>query len=106
MPASIAVSRSGKLYEVGPLRGLLSAGLLSLGSKLRLNKLLLSTFLHWQEVNIHAFYKAYKLDSVSVAHYARQKLNDELLAYLLQPALSGIFFWTPNHTSKAMLFVL
>lgn len=106
IPGSIAVSRSGKLFEVGTLRGFLSSGLLSLGSKLRLNKLLLSTFLHWHELNIHAFYKAYKLDSVSVSHYARQKLNDELLAYLLQPALSGLFFWTPHHTSQAMLFVL
>lgn len=106
IPGSIAVARSGKLYEVGTLSDLLSARLLSLGSKLRLNKLLLSTFLHWQEVNIHAFYKAYKLDSVSIAHYAHQELNDELLAYLFQPALSGIFFWTPNHTSQAMLLVL
>ena len=62
--------------------------------------------LHWRELDIHAFYKAYQLDTISIAEYARRELNDELLAYVLQPPLSGIFYWTPEHTSIVMLFLL
>jgi oxygen-dependent protoporphyrinogen oxidase len=101
-----AISCCGRLHIVKTLCNLLSTELLSLGSKLTLSKTLLPVLLHWRELDIHAFHKAYKLDTCSIAEYARRELNDELLSYVLQPPLSGIFFWTPDHTSQSMLFLL
>ncbi len=101
-----AILRSGRLHTVYPLPAALSTDLISIGSKLTLGKALLPVLLHWNELDIHAFHKAYQLDTASVSQYARQALNDELLAYVLQPPLSGILYWTPERTSQAVLFIL
>ena len=46
------------------------------------------------------------LDTRSIADYAQQSLTEELLEYVIQPPLSGILYWTPEHTTQAILFIL
>src|SRR5215472_5118023 len=101
-----AISRSGRLYEISSLSHLLFTHLISFRSKLTLTKVLWPILLNWRKLDNHAFHKAYMLDTRSITEYAHQALNDELLAYMLQPPLSGIFYWTPEQTSQAMLFIL
>jgi oxygen-dependent protoporphyrinogen oxidase len=61
---------------------------------------------HWSNLDYHAFYKASALDNKTISDFALNNFSLETLEYLLQPVLSGIFYWSPEHTSQAMLFVL
>jgi protoporphyrinogen/coproporphyrinogen III oxidase len=79
---------------------------LSLHSKLTLCKLLYPLLRHWRALDIHAFHKAHRLDTASVTEYVLQRLNEDVLEELVQPLLSSIFYWTPEQTSQAMLFLL
>ncbi len=101
-----AISRSGRLYEISSVSHLLFTHLVSFRSKRTLTKLLWPILIHWRKLDNHSFHKAYMLDTRSISEYAHRALNDELLAYVLQPPLSGIFYWTPERTSQAMLFIL
>lgn len=71
-----------------------------------LGRLLCLVLRHWRTLDLHAFYRAWRLDTDSVAGYARRKLNRELLEHLLQPVLSGLFYWVPERSSQVMLFLL
>jgi oxygen-dependent protoporphyrinogen oxidase len=106
IPGTAAILRDGYLHGLWPNLSILFTRLISPWSKLLLFKHVLLTLRHWGELDIHAFERAYRLDVRSVAAYARQELNSELLEYVLQPLLSGIFYWTPEHTSQAILFPL
>jgi protoporphyrinogen/coproporphyrinogen III oxidase len=79
---------------------------LSLRSRAALCKVLYPIIRHWREIDIHSFHDAHRLDVCSVAEYAERRLNRELLEDLFQPLLSSLFFWTPEQTSQAMLFLL
>lgn len=106
IPRRGAVLRGGCLYGVCFDRSLLFTRLVSPLSKLVLLKSLRPLLRHWRELHVHALHRAHRLDVRSIAEYARQELRDELLEYVIQPPLSGIFYWTPEHTSQAMFFLL
>lgn len=101
-----AIARAGKVHRLQTPLDLISSRLISTGSKWQLTKLLTPLALHWQELDIYAFHKAYRLDTLSVSEYVQGRLNEELLVYIFQPLLSGIFYWSPERTSVAMLYIL
>lgn len=106
IPGISAILRSKRLYHVWPDLRLAFTPLISMSSKLLLLKPVLQIIQHWQDLDLHAFHCAYPMDVRSITDYSRQTLNEELLEYVFQPPLSGIFYWTPEHTSQAMLFLL
>jgi oxygen-dependent protoporphyrinogen oxidase len=106
IPTGVAITHRRRLYKLSNNLSLIFTSLITWRSKLILLKTLVPLLGHWQQLDTHAFYKAYPLDTRPLAEYARQELNDELLEYVLQPPLSGIFYWTPEHTSQALLFLL
>ena len=101
-----AILRDGQVHELRRGPGLLRTPLLSNRSKLVLLRTLVPLIRNWSSLDPHAFHRAHRLDSGSIADYARLHLNEEILEWLIQPALSGIFYGTPEHTSRAMLFML
>lgn len=106
IPGSAAILRAGRLHGLWSGVRLLFTDLISWRSRFTLLKCLGPLLRHWRELDVHAFYKAHRLDTRSIAEYAQQQLDDELLEYVFQPPLSGILSWTPEHTSQAMLFLL
>ncbi len=106
IPGRAAILRDGQLHRMWPNPRVVLTGLLPLRSKLALGGFPASLLRRHGQLDVHAFHKAHALDTCSVAEYARRELNEEVLEYLLQPPLSGIFYWTPEHTSLAMLFVV
>jgi oxygen-dependent protoporphyrinogen oxidase len=106
IPGVSAVLRDGKLYKIWPNLRAIFTGLISPWSKLLMLRPVFDTLMHWNILDIHAFHKAYPLDTASVAEYATRSLNAQVLEYVLQPPLSGILYWEPEYTSQAMLFPL
>jgi len=106
IPGAAAILRGGRLYGAWPDLRLVFTGLISPGSKLTLIKALGPLLRHWGELDLHAFHKAHRLDTRSIASYVRQELNEEVLEYVIQPPLTGIFYLTPEQASQALLFLL
>jgi len=106
VPGTAAVLRAGRLHPLWPDARLAFTGLLSTSSKLRLAHTLAQVLIHWRELDFTDFPKAAALDVRSVADYARQALDDDVLDYAVQPLLASLLDWTPEGTSQAMLFVL
>ncbi|MFW6069461.1 MAG: protoporphyrinogen/coproporphyrinogen oxidase [bacterium] len=79
---------------------------ISVRSKLRLGKLIRLLLRHWSRLDHEDLYEAHPLDTKSVAEYANQELSPEILHYLLDPILSGLFYWQSKQISQAALFVL
>lgn len=101
------IKRGGNIYKVWPPEpNFLFKNLVSLRSKLLLIKMLGPILQQWKNLDVYSLYKAYPLDTQSVTEYAHQELDDELLEYLFQPTLSGIVYWTPEHTTQVMIFLL
>lgn len=100
------IVRDGHLFELwydgrsalSPLIGTLS--------KAKLARVLPQLIRHWSNLDIHALNRAYGIDTANLAEYSQRQLNDDILEHLLEPVLSGIFYWTPEETSQAMLFIL
>lgn len=99
-----SIVRNGKLHQIFPTTNMISSSLISFRSKLTLLKILAPMLRYWNDLDIYAFYKLQALDMHSISEYVHQELDDELLDYLFEPLLSGILYWTPGHTSQAMLF--
>jgi oxygen-dependent protoporphyrinogen oxidase len=106
IPSNVAIVRHGRPQLLNPNLRPYDTPLFSLGSKLRLFKALFPVLTHWRQLDFHAFEAAVSQDTQSVTDYALSSLNRELLDYALEPALSGIFYWSPERTSQAMLFIL
>jgi oxygen-dependent protoporphyrinogen oxidase len=106
VPGAGAIVRAGRLYGAWPDVRLVFTGLISTRSKLTLLKSLGPLLRHWGELDVHAFHRAHELDARSIASYARQELNEELLEYVFQPPLTGIFYLAPEQASQALLFLL
>ncbi len=102
---SSAISRDGNVRAVTP-RALLGNRVLSWGAKAHVLPLLLKTFASWTDLDIHAFWRADKYDERSVTDMFTSQSGKEFLEYALQPMLNGYFYWTPEHTSEAMLRIL
>lgn len=105
LPARVGLVREGQLYQLGSDLRTPFARNLSWESKLRLNKVLAKAMRHWPRLDMHDFERSWPLDTRSVADYAREELNEETLEYLLEPILSSIFYWEPERTSQAILFL-
>jgi protoporphyrinogen/coproporphyrinogen III oxidase len=103
---SNAIVRGGQLYELHTDPRVLFTPLISTKSKLVLLKTLRPLVLHWRQLDAHMFASAAPLDVRSLKDYAREALGQEVLDYLINPPLNGIFYYTPEHTSQALLFLL
>ena len=106
------VSRSPGILRNEEISGV-SSGLTSLfgrhlsaRSKLLLGKILRPLLARWSQLDSENLHRAHRLDTKSVAEYARQELNQEILEYVFEPLLSGIFYWPAQEVSQAALFVL
>lgn len=106
IPRSSAILRAGRLYALWPNIGLALTRLVSSRHKLSLSYLLGSLVRYAPLLDTHAFHKAHPIDDISVSAYARAHLSTDLLEYVLQPPLSGIFYWTPERTSRALLLLV
>jgi oxygen-dependent protoporphyrinogen oxidase len=101
--AGIFRSSKVRMLTIGTLAG---NGALSWGAKLHALPLLYKVFASWPRLDPHAFWRAYKYDTRSVANIFTSRSGKEFLEYVMQPALNGYFYWTPEHTSEAMLLIL
>jgi oxygen-dependent protoporphyrinogen oxidase len=99
------IPRAGRMYSLWtntlPVTPLISAA-----SKLRLGRALLPLAANFARLNLYAPERAAGLDTGSIAEYAHAAFTEEVLEYAFYPVLSGVFHWTPERTSQAMLFVL
>jgi oxygen-dependent protoporphyrinogen oxidase len=106
VPGTSAVLRAGRLYKLWPDARVAFSGLVPVRSKLRLLKAVREVLAHWGELDFNDFAKAAALDRQSLADYAQQALDEQVLEFALQPLLASLLDWTPEHTSQAMLFLL
>ena len=106
IPSSSAIVRSGRGYRVWAGPQAVLSPLLAIGQKLRLGRAGADLLRHGAMLDLAAFQRAAPLDQRSAADYAIERLSPELLEYIIQPALAGIFYWTPERTSQAMLLLL
>lgn len=99
------ILRHGQVTMVS-IRVLLGNRALSWGAKLQAIPLLVKALLAWGALDTHAFWKAQQYDTKSVTEMVSGKGGKEFLEYVLQPILNGYFYWTPEHTSQAMMLIL
>ncbi|HSM54954.1 MAG TPA: FAD-dependent oxidoreductase [Candidatus Sulfomarinibacteraceae bacterium] len=100
------IFRNQKISNISLGPGLLFGNHIDFRSKLLFGKLLGPLLRHWSQLDHEELYAAHPLDTKSVAEYANQELSQEILDYLFQPILSGIFYWRPKEISQSALFVL
>lgn len=105
IPSSAATLRDGRLHALWPNARVAFTPLIGSRPKLALSYLAGSLVRYAPLLDIHAFHKAHPIDDASVSEYARAHLSPELLEYVLQPPISGIFYWTPERTSRALLLL-
>ncbi|NJM07626.1 FAD-dependent oxidoreductase [Candidatus Gracilibacteria bacterium] len=103
IPSSAAALRDGKLYRLWLNARVAFTPLIGLSQKLTLGRALAIFLRRPAALDIHAFHKAHPLDTCSISEFAQQHLAPDVLEYVIQPLLSGIFYWTPERTSLAML---
>ncbi len=106
IPSSSAILRDGRFHSLWPSARMAFTPLIGSRHKLALSYLLASLVRHGPLLDLADFQKAYPIDDVSVSDYARAHLSEDLLEYVLQPPLSGIFYWTPERTSRALLMLV
>ncbi|MFV9506879.1 MAG: protoporphyrinogen/coproporphyrinogen oxidase [Oscillochloridaceae bacterium umkhey_bin13] len=106
IPRSSAILRAGQLHPLWPSARVAFTHLVGTRGKLALSYLLGSLVRHGHLLDLQAFAQAQPIDDVSVSAYAQAHLSTELLEYVLQPPISGIFYWTPERTSRALLLLV
>lgn len=102
---SSGIFRNGKVH-MATLGTVLGGDTLSWDAKLHALPLLMRLVTGWPRLDPHAFYKANKYDNRPVIDMLAGRGGKEFLEYVLQPILNGYFYWTPEHTSEAMMLVL
>lgn len=102
---SSGIFRNGKV-KMATLSNLAGSTTLSWAAKLYALPLIMQTIASWTNLDPHSFYKAEKYDDHSAADMFTGRSRKEFLEYVLQPILNGYFYWTPEHTSRAMLLIL
>ncbi len=106
IPSSSAILRDGRFHSLWPSARLALTALVGTRHKLALSYLLASLLRHGPLLDLAAFKNAAPIDDASVSDYARAHLSEDLLEYVLQPPLAGIFYWTPERTSRALLMLV
>jgi protoporphyrinogen/coproporphyrinogen III oxidase len=106
IPSSAAILRAGQLYSLWPNARIAFTRLIGAREKLNLAYLAASLMRHGPLLDLTAFARAQPIDDCSVSDYARAHLSEEVLEYVLQPPLAGIFYWTPERTSRALLMLV
>lgn len=96
------IVRGGKV-QMATLGTLTGNKAISWRAKLQLLPLALRTAVAWSRLDHHAFWKAAAYDERSVADMFTGRGGKEFLEYVVQPILNGYCYWTPEHTSEAML---
>jgi oxygen-dependent protoporphyrinogen oxidase len=87
-------------------RNVVGSDLLSWRAKGAAMSLLLRIGVAWPSLDLHGFSKAARYDYRSVADMFSGQGGTELMEHALQPILNGYFYWTPDHTSEAMMLIL
>jgi oxygen-dependent protoporphyrinogen oxidase len=105
IPRSAAILRNGRLFDLWPNARVALTPLISSRNKLSFSYLLGSLVRYAPLLDTQAFYKAAPIDDASISTYAHAHLSDDLLEYVIQPPISGIFYWTPERTSRALLLL-
>lgn len=106
LPGRPRILRSREFADISSGAALLFDGQLSFRSKLLLGRLLRPLLAHWAQLDYERLDEAHRLDTKSVAAFAGEALNREILEYLFEPVLSGLFYWRSKEVSQAALFVL
>lgn len=101
-----ATLRDGRWRRIRPWSTGADPRLLSAKSFLYLPRIIIPLLKHWHRLDWHAFWRLDSLDTGSATEYAQRYLNEELLEYLIRPALESMFYAPPERTSQAILFVL
>ena len=94
-----------KLHMLTP-RSLLANEPLAWDSKLHAVSLLAKTVVNWQKLDLHEFWRAAKLDEKPVSNMYRSRSGTDFTEKVLQPILNGYFYWNPEHTSEAMMYMI
>ena len=103
--SSSGIFRDGRVRMATP--GTLAGnGTLSWSAKAHVVSLITKTLVSWPQLDLHAFWKASQYDNRSVADMFCSRSGKEFLEYVLQPILNGYCYWTPEHTSEAMMRIL
>lgn len=106
LPGRLGILRDQRVSDISSGAALLFDSQLSLRSKLLLGRLLRPMMAHWSQLDYEALDKAHHLDTQSVAAFAGEELSQEILEYVFEPVLSGLFYWPAKEISQAALFVL
>lgn len=106
VPGAGSVLRAGRVQRLWPDARLALTRLVAFSSKLRSLGTLGRMLWHWGELDFADFTKAHRLDTRSIAEYARRHLDDDLLEYVIEPPLASLLSTAPEHISQAMLFLL
>jgi protoporphyrinogen/coproporphyrinogen III oxidase len=104
-PTRVAVLRGGRLHGVSAGQ-LLFTSLIPFTSKLRLLKTVGTVIRRWGSLDQQAMWRAHRLDTRSVAAYAKAALDEQILDYILEPGLRAYLYWEPEQTTQAMLFIM
>jgi len=96
-----AVLRAGALHpaDAGSPLALLGSPLLSVGSRLRLSRLLVESWRHRGRIDPWHPERAAELDDEDMAIYLRRLVGDEAFDYLIAPAFSATFDSDPEDLS-------
>ncbi len=99
-----AMPRKGKLHYLNlnqPFRTALRTGYISLGSKLKLLRLLRLLGKHWQDLNYSDASGIANIDTDTVASYCQRELNEEIYDYVASVVVRGPWLTDPNTASLA-----
>jgi len=98
-----AVIRNNTLYPLLSTSVIFGNSILSVKSKLKLIQEIVKTIKAWNTLDVNHMWKGYPLDKLSVSQALQNNNAQELLDYLIQPALDGYCYWSADNTSEAML---
>ncbi len=95
-----------RIFTLPPHSLLDLAKLLPLQSLLKLPRMAWEVLLHRNELNMDDLRSSYRLDSESVADFARRYADPALLNYVFDPILQGIWYWDSTTTTRVALYLL
>jgi oxygen-dependent protoporphyrinogen oxidase len=100
---SSGIVRGGRV-KMATFGTLLDSSVLSWGAKFRALSLVASILSHWHRIDMHEPWRLDVYDTGSIADMFHGIAGKELLEYVLQPMFNGYFYWSPEQTSRAMLY--